>query len=52
MSKAFGKFINPKPVGAKKKENLKQEKRAIKKEREEFFINKKRVERAAKKEAF
>jgi 23S rRNA pseudouridine2605 synthase len=52
MSKAFGKFINPKPTGAKKKENHKKEKRAAKKEREAFFDNKKREERKAKKEAF
>ncbi len=53
MSKsAFGKFINPAPTGAKKKEKHKQEKRAVKKEREAFFDNKKREERKAKKEAF
>ncbi len=53
MSKAaFTKFINPKPSGAKKKENFKQEKRAIKKEREAFFDNQKREQRKAKKEAF
>jgi 23S rRNA pseudouridine2605 synthase len=53
MSKdAFGKFINPKPTGAKKKEKHKQEKRAVKKERADYFDNKKREERKAKKEAF
>lgn len=51
MSTGFEKFKNPKPTGAKKKEQFKQEKRAIKKEREEFFINQKREQRKAKKEA-
>jgi 23S rRNA pseudouridine2605 synthase len=38
MSKqGFQKFITPKVSGAKKKEQIKQEKRKIKKEREAFF---------------
>ncbi|RTL58978.1 MAG: rRNA pseudouridine synthase [Sphingobacteriales bacterium] len=48
--KGFQKFINPKVSGAKKKEQLKQEKRKIKKEREEYFDNKKREERKRKQE--
>lgn len=52
MSKpAFQKFINVKPTGAKKKEKIKQEKRAVKKERAEYFDNIKREQRKAKKEA-
>lgn len=52
MSKqGFQKFMNPKVAGAKKKEQLKQEKRKIKKEREEYFENKKAEERKRKQEA-
>ncbi len=52
MSKSsFKKFIDVKPSGAKKKESLKQEKRAVKKEREAFFDNQKREKRKAHKEA-
>jgi 23S rRNA pseudouridine2605 synthase len=52
MSKAsFKKFIDVKPTGAKKKEALKQEKRAVKKEREAFFDNQKREKRKAHKES-
>lgn len=49
MSKqGFQKFITPKVSGAKKKEQLKQEKRKIKKEREAYFENKKAEERKRK----
>ena len=48
MSKAFQKFINVAPGGAKKKENHKQEKRAVKKERAAYFDNIK----AEKKKAY
>jgi 23S rRNA pseudouridine2605 synthase len=52
MSKAaFGKFINPKPSGAKKKEQHRQEKRAIKKERAAYFDNVKAEKRKAYQEA-
>lgn len=44
----FQKFITPKVSGAKKKEQLKQEKRKIKKEREAYFENKKAEERKRK----
>ena len=46
----FQKFITPKVAGAKKKEQIKQEKRKIKKEREAFFENKKAEERKRKEE--
>src|SRR5215218_8626602 len=50
MSKQnFDKFINVKVKGAKKKEQIKQEKKSAKKEREAYFIEKKRELRAAKK---
>lgn len=49
-SKSFQKFISPKVSGAKKKEQLKQEKRKIKKEREAYFENKKAEERKRKEE--
>ncbi len=50
MSKQnFDKFINQPIKGAKKKEQLKQEKKAAKKEREAYFIEKKRQMRAEKK---
>lgn len=45
----FDKFINVKIKGAKKKEQIKQEKKLAKKEREAYFIEKKREMRAAKK---
>jgi 23S rRNA pseudouridine2605 synthase len=45
----FDKFINVKVKGAKKKEQIKQEKKSAKKEREAYFIEKKRELRAAKK---
>ncbi|TAD82489.1 MAG: pseudouridine synthase [Bacteroidetes bacterium] len=48
----FDKFINKPLKGAKKKELLKQDKKKVKKAREEFFIEKKRADRAAKKLAF
>ncbi len=47
----FQKFINPAPTGAKKKEQFKQEKRAIKKERAAYFDNVKAEKAKAYKEA-
>ena len=47
----FDKFINKPIKGAKKKEQFKQAKKKVKKAREEFFIEKKRADRAAKKQA-
>ena len=45
----FDKFINKTAKGAKKKEAFKQVKKKIKKEQEDFFIEKKKADRAAKK---
>ena len=44
---AFEKFINPKPKNGVIREQIKKEKKAVRKERKEFFEKKREEQKAA-----